>query len=80
MMSEITNSEMYEGPPRILRCEYLQGVAYTKLCPSCKGHVEVKVFLCYVHQECTLAKKLPGLACCASCPDKQPSTKVAPMV
>lgn len=41
-------------------------------CPTCSGHVRVKVFACAIHSECTLAKPLPGIACCQGCGDYAP--------
>ena len=38
-------------------------------CPSCRGKVKLKTFACDLHGTCTIAKKAPGAACCASCPD-----------
>ena len=42
-----------------------------RLCPSCNGHVEVKVLMCSVHGECTMARKAEGLVCCRVCGDYQ---------
>lgn len=41
----------------------------TAVCPTCRGHVELHVFACAVHGECTLGKILADLACCARCGD-----------
>lgn len=41
------------------------------LCQSCGGKVELKVFQCEKHGECTVAKPSPGKACCATCPDRR---------
>lgn len=38
-------------------------------CPSCRGHVEVKLRACALHGSCTTHKSLDGLACCQTCPD-----------
>ena len=46
-------------------------------CPTCNGSVNLKVFACEKHGECTIGKKLDGLACCATCGDyeaSQPTT------
>jgi hypothetical protein len=40
-----------------------------RLCPSCRGKVEVKVLACTLYGECTVARPVEGLACCATCPD-----------
>lgn len=41
-------------------------------CPTCGGGVSLKVFACALHGECTIAKQVDGLACCATCPDYEP--------
>lgn len=41
----------------------------TEQCASCGGNVQIKVFACSIHKECTLSKKLNGIACCESCKD-----------
>lgn len=33
-------------------------------CPGCKGAVQVKVFKCSVHGECTIAKEVNGVHVC----------------
>jgi hypothetical protein len=50
-------------------CKHLGAETYLEHCPTCPGHVEIKVFKCNVHGQCSLAKQLSKLACCASCPD-----------
>ncbi len=47
---------------------------HTVRCPSCRGHVEVKLFHCAVYGECTPTKVVPGVACCrqeGGCPGRQ---------
>jgi hypothetical protein len=39
------------------------------LCPSCRGHVEVKIRSCTLHRRCTLVKQIQDIHCCATCPD-----------
>lgn len=41
-------------------------------CPSCTGAVKLKAFACDVHGRCTIARRAPGVACCAGCPDREP--------
>jgi hypothetical protein len=50
-------------------CCHLGDQARLVLCPSCGGHVQVKVHNCILHNECTQAKPLPGITCCQTCPD-----------
>jgi hypothetical protein len=57
------------GPARTSACVHRGAQAREQACPSCRGHVRLKVFACAVHGECTVGKALAGLACCATCPD-----------
>lgn len=38
-------------------------------CPSCHDNVRLKTFDCAKHGECTLAKNVPDVGCCKTCPD-----------
>lgn len=38
-------------------------------CDDCKKSTTIKVFACELFSECSIAKKLPGIACCATCGD-----------
>lgn len=50
---------------RNVRCEYLGDDTGERItCPSCTGHVQLKVFSCGVHGTCTLRQKVEGTACC----------------
>lgn len=40
-------------------------------CPSCRGHVAIKVFACPLHESCTLQRKTKHWVC-ATCQDRQP--------
>ena len=42
-------------------------------CPTCAGHVEVKIFACAVHGRCSLAKPVPAAAVCQGCTDYAPA-------
>jgi hypothetical protein len=46
-------------------------------CPTCQGHVEVKLRECALHGQCSTRKKLDNIACCAGCPDRETSRRVA---
>src|SRR5205809_1027267 len=50
-------------------CLHLGAELREEPCPSCRGLVRLKVFACALHEGCTLAKQLPAVACCATCPD-----------
>jgi len=41
------------------------------LCPSCHGTVSLKLFACALFGNCTLARQAT-VACCATCPDREP--------
>jgi hypothetical protein len=38
-------------------------------CPTCAGATWIKTFWCDLHETCTTLTELPGLPCCATCPD-----------
>lgn len=62
-------------PTRLkLDCLHRGAELRTEKCPGCQGHVEVKVFSCAVHGECTLQKSL-GAMTCVRCPDKKAPEK-----
>lgn len=48
-------------------CRHLGPELRRANCPTCAGHVQVKVFECSVYGECTLAKKIGSIACCQTC-------------
>lgn len=48
----------------------------TRSCPTCKGHVEIKLIACAVHGQCTVARQVAGVPCCAGCPDRARSLVV----
>ena len=39
-----------------------------RLCDTCQGRVQIKIFCCRIFEECTLEKRLPGTQCCGECP------------
>lgn len=45
-------------------------------CPSCAGHVEIKVFGCYLHGECAIGKTPDGVRSCQACRDYRSPDKV----
>lgn len=63
-------SALPTGLSRTLPCRHLGAELREQECVTCGGHVLVKVFACPLHQECTLAKPLPGIATCAGCQDR----------
>jgi hypothetical protein len=52
-------------------CKHLGETLREQPCPTCKGEVRLKVFRCAIHEQCTLARKLEGPACCCLCDDYQ---------
>lgn len=58
------------------QCIHLgQATGVTVDCGKCKGHVQLKLFECRVYGQCTIAKAVDGVACCAGdkgvpCPKK----------
>jgi hypothetical protein len=57
------------GGDRRRRCRYHGDEVRRQRCASCRGIVELRVFKCSVHGECTIATELSGVGCCAVCPD-----------
>ena len=51
------------------RCKHRGEETRRQRCPSCRGSVELRIFGCDLHGECTLGTQLPGIACCAVCSD-----------
>lgn len=52
-------------------CVQRREVVRREACSTCAGRVELFVWSCAVHGECTVLKAVPGLACCATCGDFQ---------
>lgn len=52
-------------------CRHRRDVRRTVACPACRTQVALKVFGCRLHEECTIATQLAGVACCAACPDHE---------
>jgi len=40
-------------------------------CQSCAGRVQIKEHACAIHRECTTAKPVTGVQCCATCADRK---------
>jgi hypothetical protein len=52
-------------------CNHRGAAVREEVCPTCQGHVRLKVFACTIHTECTIARTVGGVACCATCSDYQ---------
>src|SRR4051812_7057311 len=72
LWDSLPGGEPQQGIPRARPCCHRGTPLREEICPSCRGRVRVKVFVCVLHQECTLARAIPGCACCSSCPDYAP--------
>lgn len=58
--------------PLTVACRHLgAATGATVACPSCRGTVALKLFACAIHGACTVARAVAGVACCASCPDRE---------
>jgi hypothetical protein len=54
-----------EVPDSLGACAHFgEPTGQTTTCPTCKGHVEVKLFECGIFGDCTPVKEVPGHACC----------------
>lgn len=65
-----------ELPPRVRKprplrtigaCTHRGDELRREACASCGGNVQIKVLSCEIHGECTIAKRLAGVACCQGC-------------
>ena len=63
----------YRNPVELSSCRHRGPEAREEACPSCRGAVRLKVFLCSLHKECTLVRAIESLACCATCTDYAPA-------
>jgi hypothetical protein len=68
-MAQTTGSPVGSGRGR---CRHRGEEVRREPCRTCCGVVQLKVFACVVHGECTVGKALPGVACCATCADHEP--------
>src|SRR5579863_1457900 len=50
-------------------CRHLGPEIRRQHCPTCQGHVELKIFACSVHGECALSANAVGVHACPTCPD-----------
>jgi len=57
-------------PSLDLTCQHRGPELRREQCPSCSGFVQVKVFQCSLHNECTMSKQIDNLKTCNTCPDK----------
>lgn len=57
------------GGCRIGLCIHKGDETRREKCGSCNGNVEVKVFACAAHGECTISKAVGETACCLTCKD-----------
>lgn len=53
-------------------CQHLGAEIRRQLCPSCQGHVEIKIFACALHGECARSEKADAVRCCQTCADHLP--------
>ncbi|HEY1065193.1 MAG TPA: hypothetical protein VGE52_03760 [Pirellulales bacterium] len=56
-------------PFRQAACRHRGEESRREVCSTCRGRVEVKVFHCQVHGECTLGTAARGVLSCANCGD-----------
>lgn len=53
-------------------CRHLGDTVRLELCPTCGGKVQIKIFACALHGECSLEAALAQIKVCNSCPDAAP--------
>ena len=61
------------NPVETRPCRHLNAELREEACPSCRGAVRLKVFVCPLHTECTPVRAIESLACCATCTDYVPA-------
>ncbi len=59
------------APTRPAACRFRGSAIALEVCPTCNGHVQVKVFACSVFHSCTLFKPLDGHHVCDGCFERQ---------
>jgi len=67
-----------KAAPGDLSCVHRGGETRRARCPSCKGHVELKIFACAKHGECALSDKPLGVHYCGDCSDLEPPAPAPP--
>ncbi len=60
---------MLPSPPKAACVSLGKPTGEVRICESCKGKVELKVYGCSIHGVCTIGKKVDGVACCKGCGD-----------
>lgn len=63
------NSGRKANPAEHVPCLHRGAEIRREECGACAGRVLVKIFACPLHGECSPAKELSGVACCAICTD-----------
>jgi len=69
---EGTGSDLQNRPVLHVACRHRGSELRRERCSSCKGHVELKIFACEIHNECTLAANVVNVRVCQTCGDYQP--------
>lgn len=63
----------WSRPINLLECVHRGPEKRRELCPSCQGHVEVKILSCHLFSECTIVKPLPSVVhVCQTCQHREP--------
>lgn len=52
-------------------CKHRGELLRTLQCPTCRSQIGVKLFACFLHEECTVAKQFADVACCGACRDHE---------
>jgi hypothetical protein len=55
-------------------CRHIGSEIRRQDCPTCRGHVELKIFACAVHRECALSPNAVAVSCCTNCADYEAPT------
>ena len=62
-----------QPPDRVaIPCEHKGAFVRLQSCPTCKSPVDIKVFHCAIHRECSIATAMDAVATCRTCADYAP--------
>lgn len=65
-------SPTYSGP-----CQHLGHETRKQECPTCGGRIQIKVYACSLHNECTIQSRLLQVRACHQCEDYIPLNPVS---
>ena len=61
-------------------CEFRGNEIRREACSGCRGQIQIKVFTCSKHGECTIAKQISGVHVCDEKPIRKPRKTITQAV